>query len=244
VNISVPFQLSARPLADWKSLRNEGVALHTVKTIGLGLVVLVAMGTLGASGASAHEWQKGGFALLEPLPIEPKASTMTFEEKAREATFKCTLVHRGAGGEPAATVGGGAKGEIISVRSTTGSLLIPCEPIRVGIGGLCSTVHIEARALPWATELITTTFGLRNAIKEKTGSGAPGWIIRCETKSGGKSTNECSNETNTSVHNYSEGVEAEFDEKSPKGACVAGSGLKTTGVEKMVLWGGGVLSAI
>ncbi len=91
------------------------------------------------------------------------------------------------------------------------------------VAGLCITVEaVEARHLPWQTELFETEGRIRDKITE-TGNGEPGWKVKCSgvedeclTEAGKEGSTLESNEQATGV------ALGEFDEKSGKAKCSIG----------------------
>lgn len=191
--------------------------MKLIKLLGITSLVLLALGALTATAASAHAWENKKAPITEPHNVIGTA-TLSFEDKWRADKFTCKITSK-------ATVKPGAIGEITGIASKTGAKEIPCEAHE---SPGCSTVTIEAKFLPWKTELATIGGELRDTIKPAGEFLTPQWTVRC-TGTEGKITETCEASPNTALKNYSAGVEAIYDAKSPATNCSAGpAGTFTT----------------
>lgn len=163
----------------------------------------------------------GGWQWRELLNTEQILTFGTLELKDTKTTL----------GESAVVCGGTDNGWIgvlnkdfitsISVKASN------CKAVKV-----CENVEgIEARNLPWQTELFETEGKVRDAIRNS-GAGNPGWKVTCKAPIIGSTTDECtSNEGNTAIEELSGNLSLDFrfqGEKSGKATCSkggAGSGL-------------------
>ena len=200
-----------------------------IKSLGIASLALLALGALTASAASAHAWEIKKEPIIENRNVTGTA-TLQFEEKHIGAQLTCKLTSKGI-------VKHGGLGEITSITSNTGAKEIPCENNKP-LG--CSAWTIEAKILPWKTELATIGGELRNKIFTTTELVGPQWTIRCQGFS-----DICEASPNAALKNYSKGVEAIYGAKSPATSCAeAPAGTFTTkGTEDITLNGGEVLSA-
>ncbi len=177
-----------------------------LKTLVAVLTALLSLAAISATAASAHEWQRAKHALLKTEKFESKAD-VRFELSSVEGneSFECEYNEKG-------TVGIGAGGKITSVTNKAGSKVIECshpEGIRQ-----CEVYDVEARDLPWATELFESESHVRDRIMSG-GEGPPEWHIFCGK--GGGFSNKCSFETSTRMENFATGpspeVKAYFEPK-------------------------------
>jgi hypothetical protein len=114
------------------------------------------------------------------------------------------------------------------------------------VKGACSgtTVNVEARNLPWETELMLTAGGLFVDLIFKAAGGEPGYLVECSTIIG-KLTDEClgekGKEVGSAMTNVEGGAEGEFsetdEEVTPSGECSLG------GAKQGLLFGKGLVTS-
>ena len=124
------------------------------------------------------------------------------------------------GGTDTGTVGPGKYDRIESVSVKTSQ----CKAVKV-----CENVEeVEARDLPWQTELFETEKTVRDKITEVSGSGEPGWKVKCKAPILGSTTDECLTESGKEASTLVEGlnknlvIDFRFESKSGKAKCTQG----------------------
>ena len=118
--------------------------MKKIRTLGLALVAVLAVAGIGATGATAYEWQQNGVALTKATAVTG-VSTLTLETVLGSGYSCCEILRKG-------TVGPGAAGEFTSITSPSGAKAIPCAITAKGTE-CASQVEIEAVGLPWHTEI-------------------------------------------------------------------------------------------
>ncbi|HEY3828022.1 MAG TPA: hypothetical protein VGL57_02385 [Solirubrobacteraceae bacterium] len=199
--------------------------MKTIKTLGLTLVMTLALGALSASAAMAYEWQINGVGLTKASEVH-WTSTLSFENSTEGYAFRCTIAHKG-------TVSTGGAGEITSVTSSGGAKAIPCE-LTVHSNDCTSALEIEAVNLPWHTELAAVSGELRDKL-----TGSPEIKVLCKGIGGESRSNWCKPST-VGPHNVSGGVEEIYDSNSPHTVCFddGGAPFVTHGVESLTVSAG------
>ncbi len=169
-------------------------------------------------------WQLNGKeALLKPVKAE---GTLTIRDTGLEVAAECTVSESG--------LVAGSAGNIEAVTGAKGETLFSCHSIQTGWCGT-ATIEVEARYLPWTTELIDIP--LENGKGEVTyeprlrdfGTSTPGLTIKCAFM-GSFATDLCTGEPSGNVKNVTSGVAVTFDSKSPTLTCI-GSAIGTGTVE-------------
>jgi hypothetical protein len=185
--------------------------MKNIKTVSVACAVAFAFAALWTTAATAHEWLKNGQPLTKSVNVTQKA-TYKWEQYGTRIEFSCTVEEKG-------TVGPGAAGQITSIKEVECHYLNGCQ----------GPVTIEARKLPWNTELQTFEGGVGNHIT----SSQPEWRWECEFV-GEQRTETCAAVPTLSVKNLSLNVEESVHGVWNTRQC-SGTGLET-GVE-----GSGVL---
>jgi hypothetical protein len=158
--------------------------MKTIKMLFVALTVVSALTAVSATAASAHEWKLLGMALTKSMSAK-QTPTYHFADRTNSAEFDCTLEENG-------TAGTGGLGQITSVKE------VECKRDR-----LCQTnPTIEAKNLPWNTELTTYEGKLVNRIT----SASPTWKWKCQVL-GTEWTETCGVATTMFTKNIGEGVE-------------------------------------
>jgi hypothetical protein len=164
--------------------------------------VMLALSMVAAVPALADEWLAAGAVLTAPSPVDA-SGVLTFEDSQLGVELECSVVDEG-------TVGPGADDSITKFTATS------CKVLK----GMCSSPAVDARHLPWRTEIVSPLFGgFRDEILSS-GVGQPGWDFLCF----GLVLETCEGSTSTALTNLAGGtVSAVFDSKSAALTC-SGSG--------------------
>jgi hypothetical protein len=161
--------------------------MKTIRLLSVACTVMFALAALTATAASAHEWKLSGIGLTKNVS-STQTPTYHFADRTNSAEFDCTLEEKG-------TVGTGGLGQISSVKE------VECKADR-----LCQTAPtIEAKNLPWNTELTTYEGKLVNRIT----SASPTWKGKCKVL-GMEWTETCGVATTMFTKNIAEGVEESY----------------------------------
>ncbi|HEY3829606.1 MAG TPA: hypothetical protein VGL57_10470 [Solirubrobacteraceae bacterium] len=195
--------------------------MKTVKMLSTAFTIMLATLSLTATAASAHTWLVGGSEVTSRTADESLALNMLFENVDEGYAMACSYATKGY-------VNAEGKGEITSIKGETGSNVISCSLDQSSLE--CkSMVSVEAKNLPWHTELATVSGELRNTIT--IGSSAA-WIVKCHEAGGGLRENVCSAASSADITNAIGGVEETYHE-SPKTKCLVdgGNALSTSGTE-------------
>jgi len=163
--------------------------MKTIKAFSAACTIVCAFAALTATAATAHEWQIRGVGLTKSVSTGQTA-TYTFVNTTNDAYFTCTVEEKG-------TASPGAAGTITSVKE------VSCNTD----GNFCETAPtIEARNLPWSTELVTYEGGLGNHIKTT----AAEWKWQCRSHFTGW-TESCAVDPTMKVKNVSTGVDETYN---------------------------------
>jgi hypothetical protein len=200
-----------------------------IQMIGLALVAVLAMSSVAAAGASAHEWLLNKKPITTATKIHSLGLLLLFDHNppAGEVIVHCK-------GFDAGTVGPGA---VDLIQSITAELLgtndlIPCTIDKAGGCKSGTTAKALALNLPWHTELYEEGGEVRDMVTAD-GAGEPGWDVTCENILGGKTTDACNaplGSTGKLINLVGGlGVSTEFDAKSQAANCKVGTEALRTG---------------
>ncbi len=177
-----------------------------VKTFGLTLLALMAVGAISAAGATAHAWKHSSHTELVSPEKFIAIGAITFDDTHHGNSYSCTIREEG-------TVGRGAVGQITSITGEYPKKAITCN--RQSGSEPCGNgeIVVEAVHLPWATELATIGGSLRNEIKLGSPPSQAEWAITCKGWIGGTFSERCLANTYTGVQNLSNGEVETFFSK-------------------------------
>jgi hypothetical protein len=164
--------------------------MKTIKTLGLALLTVVALGAVSAEAASAHQWLvegatlNGSKAILVKGAMEFHVTQSTYQFNP---TFECKYDEEG-------TISPEGKGEITKVTNTSGGTKIECEVYSSSEAGYKKVV-LAPEHLPWKTRL--ATYGTKevqlvfNEVVTKWSETAAAWSITSESIFSKEERNRC-----------------------------------------------------
>jgi hypothetical protein len=170
-----------------------------IQVIGLAIMAALAMSALAAGSASAENWQwllfhseSGVHLLLNKEELVETEGLVLLEDS--KATGGASAVH--CHGFDLGTIGPHALDLVLSVTAEAlgTKKSIPCTFDKVGACKSGTTPTVEAVHLPWHTKLFELEGKPHDEILGN-GAGAPGWAVTCTNILGGKTTDECTEET-------------------------------------------------
>jgi hypothetical protein len=204
-----------------------------IQMIGLAILAALAMSAVAAGSASAEKWQwllfhsaTGVHLLLNKEELVESEGLVLLEDS--KATGGATQVH--CHGFDLGTIGPHALDLVLSVTAEAlgTKKSIPCTFDKVGLCKSGTTPTAEAVHLPWHTELVELKAGKVSDLILGEGAGAPGWAVTCTNILGGKTTDECTEESGKPAAPFVEndgslGVLARFEEENtPPAKCSLG----------------------
>lgn len=185
-----------------------------LRTLGLALVAVFAMGAVAAASASAApEWKLNGIVLTSPSAVTSKG-TLKLEDTGTGVQVECTGSDKG-------TIGPKSVDEITEIKVEGPLAKNRCKVLKGT--SLCGTeAEAVALNLDWGTALEEPVV---NEIRDKiTNAGNdPGWEVKC--LGGLKASDKCTGDTSTLMHNNTPAageVTAEFEAKSAHANCSVG----------------------
>jgi hypothetical protein len=185
--------------------------MSRIRIIGLALVAVFAFSAVAAASASAApEWLVAGAKPTSPVAVTSKTEgKLKLTDEGVGVTVECEGTDKGTVGPKSAD---------------TVSTVTPKNPCTVTAGtALCgTTANASALHLSWETSLIEPVAGeIRDEVKNSTNN--PGWKVEC--LGGLKTTDECTGDSSTLIHNNTPAagvVTAEFEAKSAHANCTVG----------------------
>lgn len=141
--------------------------MKTIKTLGLALLAVAALGAVSVEAASAHQWKEAGAPLWRTEPIVVKSAVEFTVSKSMwsfNPVFECKYNAEGNVGSEGAT-------EITKVTNVSGGAKIECRVIYPSEAGYQS-ITLEPEHLPWKAHL--ATFGT-NEVQLVFNNGSTKW---------------------------------------------------------------------
>jgi hypothetical protein len=190
------------------------------------LGAVLAAGFLASTAyAATPEWLFNGAAISSALTAD-KEGELTVEDMGNPSTqLLCSVLY-------VTSDGPGGQGTVTQMQDLTGTTtIIPC----VQHKGSCSSEPlVEAKNLPWKTELVLIGTAFVELVLGSVETSPPGYLAEC-TVLGVKIDDLCTGVTGAELKNITGGVEETFEENNeeitPAGNCTFG------GAKQGLVWG-------